>query len=58
MQKFIFFLLAHTMIENEIINIVYIFFISKGGHLFNLIVQISFDSIHFQRWSVFVNAKA
>jgi hypothetical protein len=33
-------------------------FISKGGQLFNLIVQILLDSIHFQRWSVFVNAKA
>lgn len=47
MQKFIFFSLAHAMIENVI---VYIYFISNGGQIFNLIFQILFDSIHFQRW--------
>jgi hypothetical protein len=50
MQKFISFLLAHAVIENEIVTILWIFFISKGDQLFNLIFQILFDSIHFQRW--------
>jgi hypothetical protein len=58
MQKFIFLLLAHVVIENEIASILYFFFISKGGQLFNLIFQTLFDSIHFQKWWVFMNAKA